>query len=733
MPDMNAMRSYLAAGLCVLPARFPEKRPAIGAWKDYQARLPTMAEVEAWFANPHPACCLICGAVSGHLELIDFDCAGEAFAAWSELVTAEAPGLLDRLVVETSPSGGWHVVYRAAEPVSGNLKLAQRREDFNGPAEVVRFGKTYKPRKDRDGRWHIVLTTIETRGEGGLFLCAPSPGYQLMQGEFTALPVLTADEREVLLRCAWALNAVLPETQDPQPASASDRPGDDFNRRGDLSALLTHHGWTLVRDGANQHWCRPGKTGSTSATLKDGAFFVFSSNAEPFEANRAYSPFAAYALLEHHGDYQAAATTLRSAGYGAPALPTGDVDLSGLIRPTPTALAFDLQTFAETPAREIAWLWPGVIPRGMLSLVGGKQGLGKSFLICDLAARVSAGQPMPDGTTLQPGKVLLLAREDDASCVLLPRLRASQADLARVCWSVFANTATGSPIDLAAHINLLIEATATHAFDLIVVDTFAAFAPAGTDANAAQDVRLLLDALTRLARQTGAAVVVVAHLRKTGQGDGDPMDAIAGSAQMTAGVRVAALLDKGMHDDERWFRVVKSNLGKINEQGWTWRFHWPDPFTEGVSDMPRIVWSAAGEEYEGHEPGKPADAPDAEAIRTALLDILGKGPRSQASTYDLVCAKLRSEQPKLKKADVELVMEEMVGEGALEAWEGPRGAKLVGVPGSQGEAPLAKAIRLARENPAITATELRDLAGCRKETACEALRLSKNATGKDPS
>ncbi|HAT11844.1 MAG TPA: hypothetical protein DCS97_14925 [Planctomycetes bacterium] len=89
-----AARSYQAAGLCVLPARFPEKRPAIGAWKDYQTRLPTEAEVSAWFANPHAACCLICGAVSGNLELIDFDCAGEAFAAWSGLVNAEAPGVL---------------------------------------------------------------------------------------------------------------------------------------------------------------------------------------------------------------------------------------------------------------------------------------------------------------------------------------------------------------------------------------------------------------------------------------------------------------------------------------------------------------------------------------------------------------------------------------------------------------------------------------------------------------
>ncbi len=343
--DAAVPASYQAAGLCVLPARLPAKRPAIGAWKDYQARLPTAAEVAAWFANPHHACCLICGAVSGNLELIDFDCAGEAFQAWSQLVAAESPGLLDRLAVESSPSGGWHVVYRSSEPVCGSVKLASRREDVDGPAEVVRFGKSYKPRKDRDGHWHLILTMIETRGEGGLFLCAPSPGYQLMQSAFTALPVLTTAERDVLLRCAWALNAVLPETQDPQPASREGlRPGDDFNRQADVAALLTHHGWSLFRDGENQHWCRPGKTNATSATLKGGVFYVFSSNATPFEPNRAYSPFAVYAHLEHAGDFQAAATELRRLGFGeqTPAQPAVEPEPAAPDNPDPGPLPPEL-------------------------------------------------------------------------------------------------------------------------------------------------------------------------------------------------------------------------------------------------------------------------------------------------------------------------------------------------------------------------------------------------------
>src|SRR5262249_46808386 len=44
---------------------------------------------------------------------------------------------------------------------------------------------------------------------------------------------------------------------------------------------------------------------------------VFSSNADPFEAGRAYGKFRAYALLNHGGDLSAAARELRRQGYGS--------------------------------------------------------------------------------------------------------------------------------------------------------------------------------------------------------------------------------------------------------------------------------------------------------------------------------------------------------------------------------------------------------------------------------
>jgi len=304
---LNAAQAYLEAGLCVLPARLAEKRPAVASWKQYQTRPPTPVELRAWFANGH-ALCILTGVVSGNNEMIDFDAAGALFDRWAEIVRSETPGLLERLVIERTQRGGYHVDYRCAVPVCGNLKLAQRR--------------------GADGK---LETLIETRGEGGLFLCAPSPGYELLQGTFTDLPILTAEERDTLLSAAWALNEHVPSPE-PIPAGSTGgtRPGDDFAERGDVRALLTSHGWALAKSGENEYWRRPGKASGWSATLKDRVFYVFSANADPFKPGKAYGPFGVYTLLEHNGDYSGAASALRALGYGQDA-PAGGVDISGIV------------------------------------------------------------------------------------------------------------------------------------------------------------------------------------------------------------------------------------------------------------------------------------------------------------------------------------------------------------------------------------------------------------------
>jgi|GEM_PF-2044164 len=304
---MKELKQYLDCGLAALPANRSRKCPTVPSWKEYQHRLPTAQEASGWDSQHPEAVCIVCGKVSGNLEVIDFDNHGELFPKWLKPLPQD---LYDRLVIEQSPSGGYHVAYRCEEPVCGNIKLA------TGP----RGGK------------HTTL--IETRGEGGLILCAPSPGYVLRRNSWTELPLLTSAERVTLLQAAYDLDeeehipAVCGEpavsstpaaSVEPASGGFAVRPGDDYNTRGDIREVLLAHGWTFLRRTAdgNEHWRRPGKSGDqNSATLKDRTFYVFSSNAAPFEPNAAYSPFIVYALLEHNGNYTAAAAELSAKGFG---------------------------------------------------------------------------------------------------------------------------------------------------------------------------------------------------------------------------------------------------------------------------------------------------------------------------------------------------------------------------------------------------------------------------------
>ncbi len=292
-------KSYLSAGLSVLPAARQRKRPSVGSWKTWAKRLPTEYEVGAWFANAQDGVCIVAGAVSGNLECIDFDAHGECFEAWAATLEQS---LFDRLVVERTPSGGYHVLYRTQDPVEGNRKLAQG----------MREGKK--------------TTLIETRGEGGLFLCAPTEGYCLLQGRFEKLSVLSTDERKALVSAAEAMNecvdAIAPtEATQGQDSAFLVKPGDDFCARGDIRPVLTAHGWKFLgtKPDGNELWQRPGKSGDgNSATFNGEILCVFSTNAAPFEA-KGYNKFQVYALLEHGGDFTAAARTLLERGYG-----TGD-------------------------------------------------------------------------------------------------------------------------------------------------------------------------------------------------------------------------------------------------------------------------------------------------------------------------------------------------------------------------------------------------------------------------
>src|SRR5207244_3079079 len=84
--------------------------------------------------------------------------------------------------------------------------------------------------------------------------------------------------------------------------------------------------------------------------------------------------------------------------------------------------------------RKVDWLWPGRLPLGKLITFAGPGGIGKTFVLCDITARITAGLEWPccGGELAELGHVLFLSAEDDPDDTLVPRLIECGARLDRV-------------------------------------------------------------------------------------------------------------------------------------------------------------------------------------------------------------------------------------------------------------------------------------------------------------
>ncbi|MCD4832051.1 MAG: AAA family ATPase [Anaerohalosphaeraceae bacterium] len=546
---LETAQQYIAAGLCTLPADKARKFPTVGKWTPYKTRLPNSNEIDAWFANAQTGLCVVCGTVSGNLEMIDFDNGGELFDAWIAKIPDD---LFDRLMVESTQSGGWHVVYRCESEICGNVKLAQRAID-NG-----------------------VITLIETRGQGGLFLCAPTDGYKLLQGELTALPVLTKAERELLMQAAVDLdeiddnvpkiahNAALPSNNTPLSADYSNdphMPGGDFNIRGDIRPILEKHGWAYIgKSDGNELWRRPGKDhGTQSATFKEGCFFVHSTNAYPFEHFKGNSKFKVYTILEHGGDFSASTRDLSAQGYGNTEAQYPDVDISAIVKKSADASSpkpldshigdseaektdGDKEESFLADARDAAELCKaeprlhrpiihGLLREGETMNIIAAPKMGKSWMSTDQAMAVALGNPWFGMFETVAGNVLIIDNElhPATSAKRLRDVAAGRGiDTAKLSGKLFVKNLRGSLKDLYGLGRFFAEIEPGR-YKLIILDAFYRFMPSGSDENDNGTMANLYNHLDLYAARLGCAFVLIHHTTKGSQSGKKITDVGAGA------------------------------------------------------------------------------------------------------------------------------------------------------------------------------------------------------------
>lgn len=222
------------------------------------------------------------------------------------------------------------------------------------------------------------------------------------------------------------------------------------------------------------------------------------------------------------------------------------------------------RTYDQIQREEIRWLWRDRIPLGKITLLQGNPGVGKSYVACDLVARVSAGRPMPDGSPATKGEVVFFTSEDGASDTIRPRLDVLGANVASVYhFDAVERDGKEWGFDLSRNLPDLRRWLGDHRnVKLLVYDPLVAFLSSKTDSHKNAEVRQALGPIKQLAEEFQIAILGINHLNKSamkavhrGQGS------IAFTAQARAVWQVCEDPDE---PERRLFLPVKMNLAKTS-------------------------------------------------------------------------------------------------------------------------------------------------------------------------
>jgi hypothetical protein len=215
----------------------------------------------------------------------------------------------------------------------------------------------------------------------------------------------------------------------------------------------------------------------------------------------------------------------------------------------------------DVQPERVEWLWPGRIPFGKLTLVDGDPGTGKSATMTDLAARLTRGKPLPDGTACEASGVLIASAEDGLADTIRPRFDAAGGDPSRAVALSTVPDGEGNErqLSIPGDIHIIEREMTRMKARLGIIDPLMAFLPGEVNSHRDQDVRRALAPLARVAEKTGAAIVVVRHLNKAG--GGNILYRGGGSIGIIGAARSGLLIAKHPEDDgRRVLASVKSNL-----------------------------------------------------------------------------------------------------------------------------------------------------------------------------
>ena len=267
-----------------------------------------------------------------------------------------------------------------------------------------------------------------------------------------------------------------------------------------------------------------------------------------------------------------------------------------------------------------SWLWEGWIPKGNVSMLVGRPGVGKSMALAWFATKLLAGGTMPDGAEIEPmGGNIMWIDTEGTQALTLERLTRMGADLSRFEWPIDPGKRSDPfpMIDLAEKkwIDIIADLAIVKRPASIIVDSLrGSFRGSEKESERMQEV---LGAAAAIARDVCCGHVFSHHLRKLMPGENSEvtLDDVRGSGAIVAMARVVVAIDQPDRESKALrLRALKSNLAAF-----------PKPL--GLEVGERIEWT-------DKVPEAPRRETTVDKAREFLITRLVKGPVSSIELFE---------------------------------------------------------------------------------------------------
>lgn len=277
----------------------------------------------------------------------------------------------------------------------------------------------------------------------------------------------------------------------------------------------------------------------------------------------------------------------------------------------PVHRTLSLTAASAVQVRPVRWLWQDRLPLDALSLLGGREGVGKTILADTLAADTTRGR-LPGVHEGTPRGVIVAATEDSWEHTIGPRLIAAGADLDRVYRvDVVTSDGVGAALSLPTDLPALQHEITRSDIVLVILDPLLSRLDSKLDTHKDAEVRLALEPLVALAHATNISVLGLIHVNKTASND--PLTLLMGSRAFVAVAR-SVLFVMTDPDDEatRLLGQAKNNLGRTDlptltfriegaqvaetEEGpvWTGKLEWTGTSGRTITDAVESATESSG-------------------------------------------------------------------------------------------------------------------------------------------